>query len=51
MEREKLQVEYLRFGLAVESRRVIWIEDSSIAFTLERNRFASKFQFWMEECE
>ena len=27
-ERENLQAEYIRFGLAIESGRVIWIEDS-----------------------
>ena len=42
MERENLQAEYIRFGLAIESGRVK---------LLQRNRFASKFQFWMEECE
>ena len=51
MERENLQAKYIRFGLAIESGRVIWIEDSNFAFTLQRNRFASKFQFWMEGCE
>ena len=28
MERENLWAEYIRFGLAIESGRVIWIEDS-----------------------
>ena len=40
MERENLQAEYIRFGSAIESGRVIWIEDSNSAFTLQRNRFA-----------
>ena len=28
VERENLWAEYIRFGLAIESGRVIWIEDS-----------------------
>ena len=28
VERENLWVEYIRYGLAIESGRVIWIEDS-----------------------
>ena len=35
MERENLQAEYIRFGLAIESGRVIWIEDSNFALTLQ----------------
>ena len=42
MERENLQVKYIRFGLAIESGRVK---------LLQRNHFASKFQFWMEGYE
>ena len=48
MEREKLQAEYIRFGLDIESGRVIWIVDSNSTYTLQRNRSAFKFQFWME---
>ena len=51
MERESLQAEYIRFGLAIESGRLIWTEDFNFALTLQRNHFASKFQFWMEGCE
>ena len=35
MERESLQAEYIRFGLAIESGRVIWIEDSNFALMLQ----------------
>ena len=48
MEKENLQAKYIRFGLAIESGMVIWIEDSYSAYMLQRNCFASKFQFWIE---
>ena len=39
MERESLQAEYIRFGLGIGNGRVIWIEDSNSAFTLQKKPF------------